>query len=89
MINLPYGEDCCRGGKEHSVCGFYDSDNDSCWYKESDMHGRSCSLYEADDSCMFCGRRKKFLCPETLDFIPAGQKRCANCGPIDIKKFTR
>jgi hypothetical protein len=89
MIVVPYGEDCCRGGEGHSICGFYDSTNDSCWYALSDIHGRSCCNYEADDSCMFCGRRKKFLCPETLDFIPQGQKRCDSFSPIDIKDFTR
>jgi hypothetical protein len=89
MITLDYGEDCCRGSEGHTVCGFYNEEDDTCWYKLNDIHGRACANYCANDSCMFCGVRKGHKCVVTLDFIHPDQKRCEDFRPISISKFTR
>ena len=41
MIVLDDGEDVCAGGEGHTVCGFYDKENDKCYFRLDDMHGRS------------------------------------------------
>lgn len=89
MVVLNPGGDICRGGEGHTVCGFYDSSNDSCWYQLAGMHSRSCTVYCPDDSCMFCGRRKRFKCPVICDYVGNDSRRCDEFIPIDIKKFTR
>jgi len=89
MIALEIGKDCCKGSDTHTVCGFYNAENDTCWFGITDIHGRTCANYCANDSCLFCGVRKGFKCVVTLDFIGAETKACADFRPIEISKFTR
>lgn len=89
MIVLAENEDVCAGGEGHTVCGFYDSENDKCYFLLDKMHGRSCANYEANDSCMFCAIQKNFKCMLACDWVSNIQGRCEDFRPIDVKKFYR
>lgn len=89
MIVLDDGEDVCAGGEGHVVCGFYNKENDKCYFRLDDMHGRSCINYAADDSCIFCAIQKNYKCLLICDYISNDSKRCEDFRPVDIKNFRR
>ena len=89
MRVLAEGQDICRGNDTSTVCGFYDEENDKCWYGLDHTHLCSCANYCANDSCMFCAIHKDFKCMLLCDYIDCDTKACEDFRPVDIKKFYR
>ena len=73
-------------------CAFYKKEDDRCWYGQaaSVMHWNNCTLHLKKNSCMFCSKRRGFICPEKGKVLDYDSEQCEKVLFIkSMKEFRR